>query len=155
MPNRISTSARKSTLPLNSRRKSEEKFVYRADAKVCNNCPVKNECTGSKSGRHIFRSFHQESNDKVIAYHQTEAYQTAMRKRGVWVEPLFGEAKEFHRLRRFRLRGLKKVNIEGLMIAAGQNLKKLIMYQFKRIYSLAQKLFARLIPTRVITFSTA
>ncbi len=28
----------------------------------------------------------------------------SMRKRGYWVEPLFGEAKDFHRLRRFRLR---------------------------------------------------
>ncbi len=43
-----------------------------------------------------------------------------------WAEPLFGEAKDFHRLRRFRLRGLLKVNIEGVMIAAGQNLKRLI-----------------------------
>jgi len=51
-----------------------------------------------------------------------------MRKRGYWVEPLFGEAKEIHRLRRFCLRGLLKVNIEGVMIAAGQNLKRLIKH---------------------------
>ena len=47
-----------------------------------------------------------------------------MRKRSVWVEPLFGEAKQFHRLRCFRLRGLLKVNIEGVMVAAGQNLMR-------------------------------
>jgi hypothetical protein len=29
-------------------------------------------------------------------------------------------------MRQFRLRGLKKVNIEGLFIAAGQNLKRLL-----------------------------
>ena len=46
-----------------------------------------------------------------------------MRKRAVWVEPLFGEAKDWHGLRRFRLRGLAKVNIEALLVAAGQNLK--------------------------------
>jgi hypothetical protein len=40
-----------------------------------------------------------------------------MSKRAFWVKPLFGEAKDFHRLRRFRLRGLLKVNIEGVMIA--------------------------------------
>jgi hypothetical protein len=62
------------------------------------------------------------------AYHQTETYQKAMRKRGVWVEPLFGEAKEFHRLRRFRLRGLHKVNIEGMVIAAGQNYLKFPLF---------------------------
>jgi hypothetical protein len=30
----------------------------------------------------------------VRGYHLTEAYQKAMRKRKVWVEPLFAEAKE-------------------------------------------------------------
>jgi len=87
---------------------------------------VKSECTPSKSGRFIFRSFFQKQLDKAEAYRQTEAYQKAMRKRSMWVEPLFGEAKEFHRLRRFRLRRLLKVNIEGVMVAAGQNLKRLI-----------------------------
>ena len=47
-----------------------------------------------------------------------------MRKRSVWVEPLFGEAKQWHGLRQFRLRGLEKVNIQALWVAAGQNLKR-------------------------------
>ncbi len=42
----------------------------------------------------------------------------ALRKRQVWVEPLFAEAKDWHGLRRFRLRGLEKVNSETLLIAA-------------------------------------
>jgi hypothetical protein len=42
----------------------------------------------------------------------------------VWVEPLFGEAKDWHGLRRFRLRGLWKVNCEALLVAAGQNLTR-------------------------------
>jgi len=44
----------------------------------------------------------------------------------VWVEPLFGEAKEWHGMRRFRLRRLWRVNCEALVIAAGQNLKRLL-----------------------------
>ena len=59
-------------------------------------------------------------------YHATEPYAKAMRKRRVWVEPLFAEAKAWHGLRRFRLRGLTKVNAEALLIAAGQNLKRLL-----------------------------
>ena len=42
------------------------------------------------------------------------------------MEPLFAEAKAWHGLRRFRLRGLEKVNAEALLIAAGQNLKRLL-----------------------------
>ena len=52
-----------------------------------------------------------------------------MRKRQVWVEPLFGEAKEWHELARFRLRTLLKVNIEALLIATGQNLKRLLSWR--------------------------
>ena len=145
----------KHKLPLYSRRKTEEKFVYRADAKVCDACPVKEKCTGSKSGRHIFRSFHQEFIDKVKAYHQTESYKKASRKRSVWVEPLFGEAKDFHRLRRFCLRGLHKVNIEGMMIAAGQNLKRLVKHRLEKLCSFLWSVISRLICARIITFSTA
>jgi hypothetical protein len=55
-----------------------------------------------------------------------------MRKRKVWVEPLFAEAKAWHGLRRLRWRGLDNANIhglliaDGLLIAAGQNLKRLL-----------------------------
>src|SRR5262249_41687079 len=58
--------------------------------------------------------------------HQTEPYQKAVRKRKVWVEPLFAEAKDWHGLRRFRLRRLWRVNCEALLIASGQNLKRLL-----------------------------
>ena len=64
--------------------------------------------------------------DRVRSYHDTEGYAKAMRKRQVWVEPLFAEAKAWHGLRRFRRRGLEKVNGEALLIAAGQNLKRLL-----------------------------
>jgi hypothetical protein len=63
----------------------------------------------------------------VRSYGDTEAYRKALRKRAVWVEPLFAEAKDWHRLRRFRLRGLEKVNTEALLTAAGQsNVKRLV-----------------------------
>ncbi|MBW1744512.1 MAG: transposase, partial [Deltaproteobacteria bacterium] len=142
------------TLPLFSRRKTEEVFVCRGDAEICNSCPVKEACTGSKSDRHIFRSFHQEYLDRVAAYSQTEAYQKAMRKRAVWVEPLFGEAKEFHRLRRFRLRGLHKVNIEGVMIASGQNLKRLFKDIREKLFYFFKRLLSNLFPPMSWTFST-
>ena len=67
--------------------------------------------------------------DRVRGYHATEPYAKAMRKRQVWVEPLFAEAKDWHGLRRFRLRGLEKVNGEALLIAAGQNLKRLLSWR--------------------------
>ena len=85
----------------------------------------------SKSGRHIFRSFFQEYLDKAETYRQTEAYLKAMRKRSMWVEPLFGEAKEVHCLSR-----LRKVNIEGVMTTSGQNLKRLIKHDARKPFFL-------------------
>jgi hypothetical protein len=64
--------------------------------------------------------------DRVQAYAQTKVYKKAMRKRQVWVEPKFAEVKEWHQGRRFRLRGLVKVNIEALLKATGQNIKQLL-----------------------------
>lgn len=121
-------------LPLHSRRNTEQVILYRAKSRICNACPAKGQCTGSKSGRHIFRSFFQEVLDKAESYRQTEAYLKALRKRSVWIEPLFGEAKEFHNLRRFRFRRLRKVNMEGVMVAAGQNLKRLIQYHLESLF---------------------
>jgi transposase len=102
----------------------EEVTVYRADAATCNACPVKAACTESARGRTLQRSFWAAYLERVQGYHETPGYRKAMRKRAVWVEPLFGEAKEWHGLRRFRLRGREKVNMEGLRVAAGQNLKR-------------------------------
>jgi hypothetical protein len=62
----------------------------------------------------------------VRGYHETKDYKKAYRKRTVWVEPLFAEGKDWHGMRRFRLRRLWRVNCEALMRAAGQNLKRLL-----------------------------
>jgi transposase len=103
---------------------ADEVVIYRAEAATCNACALKAACTPCDRGRQVSRSFHEAYLERVRGYHQTEAYQKAMRKRKVWPEPLFGEAKQWHGLRQFRLRGLAKVNMEGLLVAAGQNLKR-------------------------------
>jgi hypothetical protein len=113
-------------LPRRKIKYTEAEVMYRADAATCNACLVKTECTASDHGRSVHRSFYEDYLDKVRGYHPTEAYQKAMRKRKVWVEPLFAEAKEWHGLRRLRLRGLANANIQGLLIASGQNLKRFL-----------------------------
>jgi hypothetical protein len=100
--------------------------VYRADAQTCNCCPLKAQCTTSSHGRTIHRNLREHYSERVRAYHRTEAYEKAMGKRKVWIEPLFAEAKEWHGLRRFRLRRLWKVNCEALITASGQNMKRLL-----------------------------
>jgi transposase len=101
---------------------------YGVKTSSCNGCPLKSKCTNSSKGRWVSRSVEEGYLERVRAYRETEAYRKALRKRAVWVEPLFGEAKEWHGSRRFRLRGLEKVNSEALMIASGQNVKRLVAF---------------------------
>ena len=105
---------------------------YAASASSCNPCPLKSRCTNGPKGRWLSRGLEEEYLERVRAYRRTEAYRKALRKRAVWVEPLFGEAKEWHGSRRFRLRGLEKVNAEALMIASGQNAKRLVAFGSRR-----------------------
>lgn len=100
--------------------------VYEAPAAACRACSLTANCTTSQRGRRVGRSFDEAYLDRVRGYHATEPYAKAMHKRKVWVEPLFAEAKDWHGLRRFRLRGAEKVNIQAQLIAAGQNLKRLL-----------------------------
>src|ERR1700730_10521592 len=105
---------------------TERSRRYRDRAKDCNHCPLKSQCTTSKQRRTLCRSVDEESLDRVRAYQPTEPYKKALRKRSVWVEPLFAEGKDWHGMRRLRLRELKRVNCEALLRAAGQNLKRLL-----------------------------
>src|SRR5215207_9406120 len=102
--------------------------IYEAPAAACAACGLRSQCTTSKRGRRVGRrvgrSLDASHLERVRGYHTTEPFAKTMRKRQVWVEPLFAEAKDWHELRRFRLRGLEKVNGEALLIATGQNLKR-------------------------------
>jgi hypothetical protein len=75
---------------------TERVRIYQAPAARCNACALKARCTTSANGRQIKRSFDEAYLEKVRTYHATEAYKKAIRKRQVWVEPLFAEAKEWH-----------------------------------------------------------
>jgi hypothetical protein len=112
--------------PFARSKRTEGVVVYRGDPAICIACPVKARCTTSDRGRTIQRSIYEGYLEKVRGYHATESYKKAIRKRQVWVEPLFAEAKDWHGLRRFRLRGLANANIQGLLVAAGQNLKRFL-----------------------------
>ncbi len=97
---------------------------YVADPEVCNACSLKSRCTEGKSGRAVNRNFDEEYFEKVKGYYGLEADKKAMRKRKVWIEPMFAEAKQWHGMERMRLRMLERVNCEVLITASGQNIKR-------------------------------
>ena len=111
---------------------------YRAKAETCNACPSKPECTPGASGRVLMRSFEEELLEWIKAYRGSAPYEKALRKRRVWVEPMFGEAKEWHGIRRFRLRTLWRVNAVTMVIATGQNIEHLLTFPGRGPRKLAQ-----------------
>jgi transposase len=60
-----------------------QKVEYRGDPATCNACPLKAQCTPSDHGRGVHRHFAELYLERVRAYHQTSAYEKAMRKRKV------------------------------------------------------------------------
>jgi transposase len=128
--------------------------VYRARPADCQACPLQAQCTDSKGGRTVTRHFDEAYRDRVRAYHGTPEYAKAYRKRQVWIEPLFGEAKQWHGLRQFRLRGLDKVNIQAQLVAAGQNLKRWLRHQgWGRWFTPDGEAFQSRVPTRLTWLS--
>jgi hypothetical protein len=82
--------------------------TYRARTSVCAACFLKLRCTTNKNGRSLRRSPKDEYIDLIRAYMETEPYRRALRKRKVWIEPLFAEGKLWHGMRRFRTRTLER-----------------------------------------------
>ncbi len=86
-----------------SQSNATQRRIYQAPASACAACALRAQCTTSSRGRRVSRTRDEASLERVRGYHSTEPYAKAMRKRQVWVEPLFAEAKAWHGLRRFRL----------------------------------------------------
>jgi transposase len=102
---------------------------YRAQRKTCQTCDYFNRCvTGQKTGRSIVRNpnacYYQWADNCFSKY---ERYRL-MRRRKYKVEGSFADAANKHGFKRARWRGLYKVQIQNLMIAAIQNLGKLLRY---------------------------
>ena len=118
--------------------KARRLTVYKAKAGTCEACELRPRCTANKTGRQVLRYFDEPYVDRVRSYRDTFPYEKALRKRRVWVEPLFAEAKDRHSMRRFRLRRLERVNAEALLIASGQNVKRLLTFGYRRPRRTAQ-----------------
>ncbi|MBZ0304908.1 MAG: transposase [Anaerolineae bacterium] len=107
--------------------RDHQTIIYQASVLDCRPCPVRRHCTTAHGkGRRISRSYFQPALDFAATLRETSRFAKALRKRSVWVEPLFGEAKQWHGLARFRLRRLWRVNMQALLVASVQNLKRLL-----------------------------
>jgi transposase len=117
---------RKNVLP------GQTKYTYQAKSEDCQGCPHRGQCCPkSKSGRSIVRA---EDSPEVKAFRakmEAGAAKEIYKKRGAVAEFPHMCIKERFGLRRFSLRGLIKVNLEGLWVALTFNVQQWIRLCWK------------------------
>lgn len=97
---------------------------YRASTLSCRNCDLKPHCTVAAQ-RCVNVSIHHASLVRLRADCKTESFRQLYRSRAPAIEGVFAEAKQWHGLGRAWRRGLAKMRIQCILIAAVINLKRL------------------------------
>lgn len=113
---------------------------YRSDPLVCRECEHRGSCTQSRNmqktiTRHVWEGAKEEANRLRLTKWGKKVY--ARRKETV--ERSFADAKQHHGHRYARFRGLMKVQMQCLLAATAQNIKKIallaLLYHFYRYLS--------------------
>lgn len=102
---------------------------YRSKKKDCKGCPIKEKCiTGKAKTRTVTRGKDEPIFEWAACHLQTLRAKEALRRRKIWPESAFADAKNNHGMGRAKYRGRWKVEIQVLLTAAVINIKKLVKY---------------------------
>lgn len=103
----------------------QTKYTYQAAKADCQPCEQRPQCCGqSRNGRSLVRAEDSEAVKKFRSKMETEAAKEIYKKRGAVAEFPHLCIKERFGLRRFSVRGLAKVNLEGLWVALTFNVQQ-------------------------------
>lgn len=95
------------------------------EAKDCQGCPVREECTKSKYNRRLYIGVELQKMKKTAHDHLESPRGKQMRsKRPIEVEAVFGRLKQDWGFRRFLLRGKEKVSTEWGILCIAHNIAK-------------------------------
>ncbi len=120
-------------------------MIYRADRKICEQCQHLKKCVSGKvTGRHIQRSIYKEYVDWADNCLTKYERKRLMTRRKYKAEGSFADAANNHHFKRSRFRGIEKMKIQNLMIAAIQNLRKLMRNTGNKSAGLACNLTTKL-----------
>lgn len=112
--------------------KTKNSITYRTDRKTCPQCQHFGICTLSKEGRRIQRSIYKEYVEWADNCLTKSERKRLMSRRQYKAEGSFADAANNHGFKRMRFRGIEKAKIQNLMIAAIQNLRKLMRHTSSR-----------------------
>ncbi len=99
---------------------------YRSAPKLCRTCPLLASCTGNaKAERTLTRHVWQDARERVDAHRLTAWGKLIYARRKETVERSFADAKQLFGHRYARFRGLVRVQVQCLLAAAAQSIKKI------------------------------
>jgi hypothetical protein len=111
--------------------KNEKGWYYRADTEVCAACPLHSQCTTTAHPSHTRLIVRPEGHELLLHGREQAASSAAKRDRRrqmTLVEGSFGQASQNHHFKRARYRCLWRQAIQDHLIAAVQNVKKIIRH---------------------------
>lgn len=105
---------------------SEQRTRYKASASTCAVCRLRSQCTDAKRGRGVGRLWDQDEVDWADGCYTAAERRHLLKRRQACAEGSFADATNNHGFKQTRWRGLMKTRIRDLLIAAAQNLRKLL-----------------------------
>jgi hypothetical protein len=105
---------------------------YKSNPKVCVNCPMRSQCTESKScqkvvTRHVWEEYIELADD----VRHSDDGKAVYKLRKETIERVFADAKVNHGLRYTQYRGLARLKMQVLLTFSCMNLKKLASWKRK------------------------
>ncbi len=122
-------------LTFHQHKPEEQARVYLIeDRALCAACPLRDQCTSAKAGRSLKRHVQAD----LLARAQKEAHSPAARysrkRRKHVMEGSFADAANNHGSKRARWRGLARQQLQSWLIAACQNLRRLVRHARRRLF---------------------
>jgi transposase len=102
---------------------------YVSNPAVCQACPLLGQCTTSRNHTKVVtRHIWQEYKEEINSHRYEDKGKAIYKRRKETVERSFADGKELHGHRYARFRGLSKVQMQCLLSAACQNMKKIALH---------------------------
>jgi transposase len=112
---------------------NKKRVVYRCEHGICQSCHLNKRCTPYGNSRKITRFVDQRLVEEARERLANPAGKELMRQRKIRIEGIFALGKELHGLRRTRLMGRWKVQIQLWLIATVINLKRAVKELINRL----------------------
>lgn len=119
--------------------RSKKAYTYTLPRKLCAACALAEQCSSAR-GRVIYRHEQQEAIQWADSLWTREHRRRLMNRRMHVIEGSFGDAATHHGYKRARWRGLASVTVQNLLIAAIQNVRKLLRHARRPQAALAASL---------------